>query len=87
MIFFFFWLRFSRFTLATFSVFILGPVVALTERPDPPADLEMTDQTERGVRLTWTPGDEHNSPTQSREIFCYFNFPENISILESSSFF
>uniref|UniRef100_A0A3P8TJY6 Neural cell adhesion molecule L1 n=1 Tax=Amphiprion percula TaxID=161767 RepID=A0A3P8TJY6_AMPPE len=34
------------------------------EKPDPPADLELTDQTERTVQLTWTPGDEHNSPTQ-----------------------
>ncbi|XP_032360957.1 neuronal cell adhesion molecule a isoform X12 [Etheostoma spectabile] len=32
--------------------------------PDPPTDLELTDQTERSVQLTWTPGDEHNSPTQ-----------------------
>ncbi|KAJ0057684.1 hypothetical protein NL108_011783, partial [Boleophthalmus pectinirostris] len=35
-----------------------------TERPDPPTDLEMTGQKERSVELTWTPGDEHNSPTQ-----------------------
>uniref|UniRef100_A0A3Q1B4Z0 Neural cell adhesion molecule L1 n=1 Tax=Amphiprion ocellaris TaxID=80972 RepID=A0A3Q1B4Z0_AMPOC len=34
------------------------------EKPDSPADLELTDQTERTVQLTWTPGDEHNSPTQ-----------------------
>eukprot|EP00066_Takifugu_rubripes_P022468 XP_011611734.1 PREDICTED: neuronal cell adhesion molecule-like [Takifugu rubripes] len=39
-------------------------VLTVVERPDPPTDLEMTDQTERGVRLTWIPGDEHNSPTQ-----------------------
>uniref|UniRef100_A0A672JL59 Neural cell adhesion molecule L1 n=1 Tax=Salarias fasciatus TaxID=181472 RepID=A0A672JL59_SALFA len=32
--------------------------------PDPPTDLELTDQTERSVQLTWSPGDEHNSPTQ-----------------------
>lgn len=32
------------------------------EQPDPPTDLELTDQRERSVRLTWTPGDEHNSP-------------------------
>ncbi|XP_017561975.1 neuronal cell adhesion molecule a isoform X7 [Pygocentrus nattereri] len=35
------------------------------ERPDPPRDLELTDQKERSVQLTWTPGDEHNSPVQS----------------------
>ncbi|XP_050933598.1 neuronal cell adhesion molecule a isoform X3 [Lates calcarifer] len=34
------------------------------EKPDPPSDLELTDQTERSVQLTWIPGDEHNSPTQ-----------------------
>uniref|UniRef100_A0A672JPF7 Neural cell adhesion molecule L1 n=1 Tax=Salarias fasciatus TaxID=181472 RepID=A0A672JPF7_SALFA len=34
------------------------------EKPDPPTDLELTDQTERSVQLTWSPGDEHNSPTQ-----------------------
>uniref|UniRef100_A0AAY4EIJ2 Neuronal cell adhesion molecule a n=1 Tax=Denticeps clupeoides TaxID=299321 RepID=A0AAY4EIJ2_9TELE len=34
------------------------------EQPDPPTDLELTDQRERSVQLTWTPGDEHNSPIQ-----------------------
>ncbi|XP_069565326.1 neuronal cell adhesion molecule-like isoform X8 [Brachyistius frenatus] len=34
------------------------------EKPDPPTDLELTDQTERSVQLTWIPGDEHNSHTQ-----------------------
>ncbi|XP_069384397.1 neuronal cell adhesion molecule-like isoform X3 [Paralichthys olivaceus] len=34
------------------------------ERPDPPTDLELTDQKKRSVQLTWTPGDEHNSPIQ-----------------------
>uniref|UniRef100_A0A8C4IWL2 Neuronal cell adhesion molecule n=1 Tax=Dicentrarchus labrax TaxID=13489 RepID=A0A8C4IWL2_DICLA len=33
-------------------------------RPDPPTDLELTDQKKRSVQLTWTPGDEHNSPIQ-----------------------
>ncbi|XP_073694840.1 neuronal cell adhesion molecule a isoform X8 [Garra rufa] len=32
--------------------------------PDPPTDLELTDQRERSVQLTWTPGDEQNSPIQ-----------------------
>ncbi|XP_023273722.1 neuronal cell adhesion molecule-like [Seriola lalandi dorsalis] len=40
------------------------PAIAY-EQPDPPTDLELTDQTERSVQLTWIPGDEHNSPTQS----------------------
>ncbi|KAM7003343.1 neuronal cell adhesion molecule-like isoform 13-T14 [Tautogolabrus adspersus] len=34
----------------------------VTEQPDPPTDLELTDQKKRSVQLTWTPGDEHNSP-------------------------
>ncbi|CAG08667.1 unnamed protein product, partial [Tetraodon nigroviridis] len=34
------------------------------EQPDPPTDLELTDQKKRSVQLTWTPGDEHNSPIQ-----------------------
>ncbi|XP_004375299.1 neurofascin isoform X5 [Trichechus manatus latirostris] len=31
-------------------------------RPDRPRDLELTDLAERSVRLTWTPGDDNNSP-------------------------
>ncbi|XP_069019175.1 neuronal cell adhesion molecule-like isoform X17 [Embiotoca jacksoni] len=38
--------------------------LTVVERPDPPTDLELTDQKKRSVQLTWTPGDEHNSPTQ-----------------------
>uniref|UniRef100_A0A3B3WQ72 Neuronal cell adhesion molecule n=1 Tax=Poecilia mexicana TaxID=48701 RepID=A0A3B3WQ72_9TELE len=33
-------------------------------RPDPPTDLELTDEKERSVQLTWIPGEEHNSPIQ-----------------------
>ncbi|KAK5867115.1 hypothetical protein PBY51_011634 [Eleginops maclovinus] len=36
--------------------------LTVVERPDPPTDLELTDQKKRSVQLTWTPGDEHNSP-------------------------
>ncbi|XP_071374135.1 neuronal cell adhesion molecule-like isoform X13 [Centroberyx affinis] len=39
------------------------PAVAY-DRPDAPTDLELTDQREKSVQLTWTPGDEHNSPIQ-----------------------
>ncbi|XP_061662961.1 neuronal cell adhesion molecule a isoform X2 [Syngnathoides biaculeatus] len=38
--------------------------LTVVDIPDPPIDLELSDQTERSVRLTWIPGDEHNSPTQ-----------------------
>ncbi|KAK0155617.1 Neuronal cell adhesion molecule [Merluccius polli] len=36
--------------------------LSVVERPDPPTDLELTDQKERSVQLTWTPGDENNTP-------------------------
>ncbi|XP_061922535.1 neuronal cell adhesion molecule a isoform X11 [Entelurus aequoreus] len=39
-------------------------MLTVVEKPDPATDLELTDQTERSVQLTWIPGDEHNSPTQ-----------------------
>ncbi|XP_042173473.1 neuronal cell adhesion molecule-like isoform X12 [Oncorhynchus tshawytscha] len=39
-------------------------MLTVVEEPDPPTDLELTDQRERSVQLTWIPGDEHNSPTQ-----------------------
>uniref|UniRef100_A0A673L4I5 Neural cell adhesion molecule L1 n=1 Tax=Sinocyclocheilus rhinocerous TaxID=307959 RepID=A0A673L4I5_9TELE len=32
------------------------------EQPGAPTDLELTDPGARSVQLTWTPGDEHNSP-------------------------
>ncbi|XP_016390370.1 neuronal cell adhesion molecule-like isoform X6 [Sinocyclocheilus rhinocerous] len=39
-------------------------MLTVVEQPDPPTDLELTDQRERSVQLTWTPGDENNSPLQ-----------------------
>ncbi|XP_043980247.1 neuronal cell adhesion molecule-like isoform X12 [Gambusia affinis] len=33
-------------------------------RPDPPTDLELTDQKKRSIQLTWIPGEEHYSPIQ-----------------------
>ncbi|XP_052330648.1 neuronal cell adhesion molecule-like isoform X15 [Oncorhynchus keta] len=36
--------------------------LTVVEQPDPPTDLELTDQKPRSVQLTWIPGDEHNSP-------------------------
>ncbi|XP_041113929.1 neuronal cell adhesion molecule-like isoform X20 [Polyodon spathula] len=31
------------------------------DRPDPSTDLELTDERERSIHLTWTPGFDHNS--------------------------
>ncbi|XP_020559007.1 neurofascin isoform X3 [Oryzias latipes] len=31
-------------------------------RPDPPMDLDLSDPAARSVRLTWIPGNDHNSP-------------------------
>lgn len=33
-----------------------------TDVPNPPFDLELTDQLDRSVQLSWTPGDDNNSP-------------------------
>ncbi|KAJ8259471.1 hypothetical protein GJAV_G00169690 [Gymnothorax javanicus] len=34
------------------------------ERPEPPMDLELSDPSERSVRLTWIPGDDNHSPVK-----------------------
>ncbi|XP_050956524.1 neuronal cell adhesion molecule-like isoform X8 [Labeo rohita] len=36
--------------------------LTVVEQPGAPTDLELTDPGVRSVQLTWTPGDEHNSP-------------------------
>uniref|UniRef100_A0A673L3Q6 Neural cell adhesion molecule L1 n=1 Tax=Sinocyclocheilus rhinocerous TaxID=307959 RepID=A0A673L3Q6_9TELE len=36
--------------------------LTVVEQPGAPTDLELTDPGARSVQLTWTPGDEHNSP-------------------------
>ncbi|XP_070966819.1 neurofascin homolog (chicken) a isoform X10 [Oncorhynchus clarkii lewisi] len=36
--------------------------LTVLDRPDSPMDLELSDPEERNVRLTWIPGDDHNSP-------------------------
>lgn len=33
--------------------------------PNPPFDLELTDQLDKSVQLSWTPGDDNNSPITS----------------------
>ncbi|XP_070766445.1 neural cell adhesion molecule L1.2 [Enoplosus armatus] len=36
--------------------------LTLCDRPDPPVLLQITDSKRRAVTLSWTPGDDHNSP-------------------------
>ncbi|XP_038826805.1 neurofascin-like [Salvelinus namaycush] len=36
--------------------------LTVLDRPDSPMDLELSDPEARNVRLTWIPGDDHNSP-------------------------
>uniref|UniRef100_A0A4W5Q926 Neuronal cell adhesion molecule n=1 Tax=Hucho hucho TaxID=62062 RepID=A0A4W5Q926_9TELE len=43
--------------------------LTVVEQPDPPTDLELTDQKPRSVQLTWIPGDEHNSPIHSMCVY------------------
>ncbi|XP_054896525.1 neuronal cell adhesion molecule-like isoform X8 [Poeciliopsis prolifica] len=50
---------------AELTVVETTPAPAVTHgRPEPPTDLELTDQKKRSVQLTWIPGEEHNSPIQ-----------------------
>ncbi|XP_042155255.1 neurofascin-like isoform X8 [Oncorhynchus tshawytscha] len=36
--------------------------LTVSDRPDSPMDLELSDAKERNIRLTWIHGDDHNSP-------------------------
>ncbi|XP_048692013.1 neuronal cell adhesion molecule isoform X19 [Caretta caretta] len=37
-------------------------ILTVVDRPDPPFDLELTDQLERSIQLSWIPGYDNNSP-------------------------
>ncbi|XP_041113922.1 neuronal cell adhesion molecule-like isoform X13 [Polyodon spathula] len=44
------------------TVYAATPTPAIIyDRPDPSTDLELTDERERSIHLTWTPGFDHNS--------------------------
>ncbi|XP_065740506.1 neuronal cell adhesion molecule isoform X11 [Phocoena phocoena] len=48
---------------AVLSVVAPTPTPApIYDVPNPPFDLELTDQLDRSVQLSWTPGDDNNSP-------------------------
>ncbi|KAL1020923.1 hypothetical protein UPYG_G00006440 [Umbra pygmaea] len=38
--------------------------ITLVERPDPPTQLQISDLRDRSVTLSWTAGDNHNSPVR-----------------------
>uniref|UniRef100_A0A8C4RE50 Neuronal cell adhesion molecule n=1 Tax=Erpetoichthys calabaricus TaxID=27687 RepID=A0A8C4RE50_ERPCA len=38
--------------------------LTVVDYPDPPSDLELTDEHERSIQLTWTPGEDNNSPIE-----------------------
>ncbi|EDL36809.1 mCG125252 [Mus musculus] len=40
-------------------------VLRVVDVPNPPFDLELTNQLDKSVQLTWTPGDDNNSPITS----------------------
>ncbi|XP_014649969.1 PREDICTED: neuronal cell adhesion molecule isoform X7 [Ceratotherium simum simum] len=46
-------------TLDTVSA---SAVLRVVDVPNPPFDLELTDQLDKSVQLSWTPGDDNNSP-------------------------
>lgn len=60
----------SENVILSWSVDVAFCAVCPPARPDPPTDLELTDQKKRSVQLTWTPGDEHSSPIQSMSWVC-----------------
>ncbi|XP_058883466.1 neuronal cell adhesion molecule-like isoform X22 [Acipenser ruthenus] len=50
---------------AELTVVAATPAPAIIyDRPDPSTDLELTDERERSIHLTWTPGFDHNSIIQ-----------------------
>ncbi|XP_066128271.1 neuronal cell adhesion molecule isoform X3 [Saccopteryx bilineata] len=46
-------------TLDTVSA---SAVLSVVDVPNPPFDLELTDQLDKSVQLSWTPGDDNNNP-------------------------
>ncbi|XP_066559316.1 neurofascin homolog (chicken) a isoform X2 [Amia ocellicauda] len=52
----------ARLTVLDDPLFPSNRSALLADRPDPPGDLELSDPSERSVRLTWIPGDDNHSP-------------------------
>ncbi|KAI4877291.1 hypothetical protein NFI96_011837, partial [Prochilodus magdalenae] len=51
----------AKLTVVVFVTFVICPSAG---QPDAPTDLELTDPGARSVQLTWTPGNENNSPNK-----------------------
>ncbi|XP_023606782.1 neuronal cell adhesion molecule [Myotis lucifugus] len=50
-------------------------VLSVVDVPNPPFDLELTDQLDKSVQLSWTPGDANNSPiTIQLKLSPYVNY-------------
>uniref|UniRef100_A0A8C9Y5X0 Neural cell adhesion molecule L1 n=1 Tax=Sander lucioperca TaxID=283035 RepID=A0A8C9Y5X0_SANLU len=50
----------NRVQAVVLMILLLSP----SDSPDPPVLLQITDPKHRAVTLSWTPGDDHNSPDQ-----------------------
>ncbi|XP_037367524.1 neuronal cell adhesion molecule isoform X1 [Talpa occidentalis] len=46
----------------TLDMVSASAVLSVVDVPNPPFDLELTDQLDKSVQLSWTPGDDNNSP-------------------------
>ncbi|XP_040858155.1 neuronal cell adhesion molecule isoform X10 [Ochotona curzoniae] len=46
----------------TLDMVSASAVLSVVDVPNPPFDLELTDQQDKSVQLSWTPGDDNNSP-------------------------
>uniref|UniRef100_A0A8C8EQR1 Neural cell adhesion molecule L1 n=1 Tax=Oncorhynchus tshawytscha TaxID=74940 RepID=A0A8C8EQR1_ONCTS len=51
-----------EYVLLTMSLIYLSVFLPLPDRPDPPTQLQVSDPKDRNVTLSWTAGDDHNSP-------------------------
>ncbi|XP_057175996.1 neural cell adhesion molecule L1.2 isoform X1 [Triplophysa rosa] len=48
--------------ITTLDVAEASGSITIVDRPDPPTQVQMVDPEDRRVTLSWTPGDDHNSP-------------------------
>ncbi|XP_058859581.1 neurofascin-like isoform X14 [Acipenser ruthenus] len=52
----------ARLTVLASTLTSTSRTGIIPDRPDPPVDLELTDPSEKSVRLTWIPQDDNHSP-------------------------